>query len=59
MEVQRGLVASAPERYWVPPYLGYKGWVAIVLVDGPDWASVKQLLDAAYQLVARPTRVKK
>jgi predicted DNA-binding protein (MmcQ/YjbR family) len=52
MEVQRGLVASEPNRYWVPPYVGHKGWVAIILDTKPDWKVVATLINEAFQLVA-------
>jgi hypothetical protein len=29
--VQEMLVASGPDRYFVPPYVGVKGWIGIVL----------------------------
>lgn len=53
-DVQRALVASQPERYWVPPYVGHKGWVAIVLDTKPDWKVVASMLKEAFALVAAP-----
>src|SRR5688500_6335971 len=35
IEVQRGLVKSNPDRFWVPPYVGSKGWVGVILDTGP------------------------
>jgi phosphoribosylglycinamide formyltransferase-1 len=51
--VQQRLIAEAPERYFVPAYLGVKGWVSLRL-DGTDldWAEVTNLLIAAYRLTA-------
>lgn len=54
LEVQRALVAAEPERYWVPPYVGPKGWVAIVLDGRPDWAVVRSLVGKGFEQVARP-----
>jgi predicted DNA-binding protein (MmcQ/YjbR family) len=54
LEVQRGLVASAPERFFVPPYVGSKGWVSIILDTKPDWTMVEQLLRQAYVHVSTP-----
>jgi predicted DNA-binding protein (MmcQ/YjbR family) len=51
--VQQGLVASQPDRYWVPPYVGHKGWVAIILDTGPAWDEVASLVQAAFQFVAK------
>lgn len=46
------LVQSAPSRYFVPPYVGVRGWVGIFLDDGPDWPEVGALMEDSYRLVA-------
>jgi hypothetical protein len=51
-EVQEALVAEDPGRYWVPPYVGHKGWVAIVLDTGPDWKMVARLVQEGFAMVA-------
>ena len=50
---QSQLVGEDPERYFVPPYVGSKGWVGLRL-DSPrvDWRAVKNLLSVAYALTA-------
>jgi hypothetical protein len=50
---QRDLVAGDPAAYYVPAYVGPKGWVALRL-DLPriDWARVVDLLFDAYRLQA-------
>ncbi len=51
--VQQGLVAADPERFFVPPYLGPRGWAGVYLdVDDVDWAEVEGLLREAYLLTA-------
>ncbi len=52
-EARRQLVASSPERFYVPPYLGPKGWVALRL-DLPeiDWSEIGDLVVTAYRLQA-------
>ncbi len=52
-EIQRDLAGRHPERYFVPPYVGAQGWVALRL-DGAevDWGEVAGLLLAAYKLQA-------
>jgi hypothetical protein len=55
-EVQEMLVAQDPNRYWVPPYVGHKGWVAIVLDTKPDWKAVARLVQEAFATVATPPR---
>lgn len=34
--VQEHLVAAEPEKYFVPPYVGVKGWIGIVIVRASD-----------------------
>jgi hypothetical protein len=50
---QAELVAAGLDRYFVPPYLGVSGWVAL-RVDGAkiDWDEAFDLLLAAYRLQA-------
>lgn len=51
---QEALVAADPARFFVPPYLGPSGWVA-VNVDGssqPDWAEVSALVVQAWRMSA-------
>ena len=56
---QSQLVGEDPERYFVPPYVGSKGWVGLRL-DSPrvDWRAVKNLLSVAYVLTA-PDKLRK
>ncbi len=49
---QQDLVENAPERFFVPPYVGVRGWVAVRVDEGVDWALVEQLLEDAYRSVA-------
>jgi hypothetical protein len=50
---QGRLVQEDPARYFVPPYVGPKGWVGLRL-DTPrvNWRDVKNLAFAAYFLTA-------
>ncbi len=50
--VQADLVGSDPERFFVPPYVGHKGWVGIHLDKGLDWDIVAELLTESYRLTA-------
>src|ERR1700733_5366097 len=48
---QEGLVGSAPERYFRPPYVGGRGWVGVRL-DGPlDWPELEAICEDAYRVV--------
>ncbi len=50
---QAALMAAEPQRFFVPPYVGHRGWVGLWL-DGPavDWAEVKEFMMEAYRLAA-------
>jgi hypothetical protein len=52
-EEQRRLVASAPDRFFVPPYVGVRGWVG-VLVSHPetDWIGLALIVEEGWVSVA-------
>lgn len=48
---RRALLAD--DRFYVPPYFGPAGWLALDLETAPvDWDEVGELLDASYRIVA-------
>lgn len=49
---QMVLVGADPERFFVPPYVGHKGWVGMRLDRGPDWKEVAELVRRSYRLTA-------
>lgn len=50
---QAALVAADPERFFVPPYLGHRGWVGVWLDRvRVDWAEAAELVTEAYLLTA-------
>ncbi len=49
---QEILVGSDPETFFVPPYVGHKGWVGMRLDDEPDWSEVEALVRRSYRLTA-------
>ncbi|MCM3872719.1 MAG: MmcQ/YjbR family DNA-binding protein [Pyrinomonadaceae bacterium] len=50
---QRQLIRDDPESFFVPAYLGSKGWVAIRLdLANVDWGAVEELARRAYQTLA-------
>jgi predicted DNA-binding protein (MmcQ/YjbR family) len=49
---QEVLVGSDPERFFVPPYVGHKGWVGMRLDRKPDWNEVDLLIRRSYRLIA-------
>ena len=51
------LIASDPIRFYMPAYIGPRGWVALRLDRGKvDWKEVAELLKTSYQSVA-PKRI--
>ena len=50
--VQQMLVETAPDRFFVPAYVGHKGWVSIWLNDETDWDEVAGLARRSYSLIA-------
>ncbi len=49
---QELMVRAAPERFFVPPYVGPSGWVGVWLDGEVDWGEVTALMRDAYRLVA-------
>ncbi len=49
---QEILVGADPERFFVPPYVGNKGWVGMRLDDNPDWSEVATVVRRSYSLIA-------
>ena len=49
---QQVLVAADPDLFFVPPYVGPKGWVGMRLDTSPDWDDVAKLVRRSYGLVA-------
>jgi hypothetical protein len=51
-EIQRVLVKSAPRHYFVPPYVGYLGWVGVRLDRRLSWGKIAEVIEDAYLTVA-------
>jgi hypothetical protein len=54
--MQPTLVASDPEHYFVPPYVGGRGWVGYFLDGEVDWDEVDERVLDAFLTVA-PARL--
>jgi hypothetical protein len=50
--VQGALVDEEPDRFFVPPYVGHRGWIGVRLDVDADWDEVGGIVDDAYRLVA-------
>jgi hypothetical protein len=46
------LVAADPGRYFVPPYVGHRGWLGAWLDVAVDWDEVAEIVTEAFRLVA-------
>lgn len=54
---QEVLVGADPDRFFVPPYVGHKGWIGMRLDDRNDgnivdWAEVDTVVRRSYALIA-------
>ena len=50
--VQEVLVGADPRRFYVPPYVGHKGWVGVRLDVKVDWDEVSDLVKDSYLMTA-------
>ena len=50
--MQAALVAGEPEHYFVPPYVGHRGWVGVHLNRGLDWNEIAGAIEEAYLQIA-------
>ena len=54
------LVAAQPERFYLPAYIGPRGWVALRLDRGAiDWEEVSEIVTMSYRLAAPKTLLKR
>ena len=49
---QAVLVGSDPDRFFVPPYVGPKGWIGMRLDGRVDWDLVRDLVTDSYRMIA-------
>ena len=50
---QHALVAADPKRFYVPPYVGGRGWIGVRLDVPPvDWVAVAEMVEDAYRVIA-------
>ena len=50
--MQNAFVGQDSERYFVPPYVGHRGWLGVRLDRGLPWDEVAGALEDAYETVA-------
>jgi hypothetical protein len=53
------LIRAQPGRYYMPDYIGSRGWVGLRLDTGKiDWDEVKELVNDSYRRIAPKTLAK-
>jgi len=50
--MQQMLVEADPERFFVPPYVGHRGWLGVRLDRGLHWDEIAGIAEDAYAEVA-------
>lgn len=46
------MVEAAPDRFFVPPYVGPSGWIGVWLDGKIDWRELDELLHDSYRMIA-------
>lgn len=49
---QTHLVEADPERFFVPPYVGHKGWIGMHLDRRVAWREVAVVVERSYRMTA-------
>jgi hypothetical protein len=49
---QAVLVGAAPGRFFVPPYVGHRGWLGVYLDVPVDWGEIAAVVENACRAVA-------
>ena len=55
--MQAMLVEADSERFFVPPYVGHRGWLGVRLDRGLHWDELAGIAEDAYAVVAPPRLV--
>jgi hypothetical protein len=50
--LKEGLVGADPQRFFVPPYVGNRGWVGLWLDGDVDWDHLAELVKQSYRMTA-------
>lgn len=50
--VQAEMVSAEPDRFFVPPYVGPRGWLGVRLDVSTDWDEIAEIVREAYRHVA-------
>jgi hypothetical protein len=55
--LQQMLAEADPERFFVPPYVGHRGWLGVRLDRNLDWDELTGIVEDAFAEVAPPKLV--
>jgi len=55
---ERPALLANEQRFYLPPYVGSKGWIGMYLTKGVDWAEVAELVTTSYCMIAPKTLAK-
>ncbi|HEX8805116.1 MAG TPA: MmcQ/YjbR family DNA-binding protein [Acidimicrobiales bacterium] len=55
--VQGDIVRQEPDRFFVPPYVGPRGWLGVRLDVDVDWDEIAGILRESYRQVAPKTLI--
>jgi hypothetical protein len=50
--VQAMLVEADPDKFFVPPYVGHRGWLGVRLDRGVDWNELAGIAEDAFAEIA-------
>ena len=53
---QRLMVEADPRQFFVPPYVGFRGWLGVNLDQGLDWEEIAGIVSAAHRSVTERSR---
>ena len=56
--VQSELIEREADRFFVPPYVGHRGWIGVRLDIDVDWDEIRGIIVEAYRATAPKTLVK-
>ncbi len=53
---QEALIDADPARFFRPPYVGHRGWIAVILDTDPDWDMVSSVVAQAHAMIGAGKR---
>ena len=56
---QERMVRTAPDRFFVPPYVGPNGWLGVWLDDVCEWEELADILSAAHEQAQAAAKTKR